>query len=84
MINKERALWIYTKMHEIRDFEERVYRLFEENKLRGSMTCPPSHGYRGTELDSWALGFRTKAFSPHTFYFPSGGPRNVSAEGMTF
>lgn len=44
MINKERALWIYTKMHEIRDFEERVYRLFEENKLRGSV-----HLYTGEE-----------------------------------
>ncbi len=44
MITKERALWIYQKMHEIRDFEERVYRLFEENKLRGSV-----HLYTGEE-----------------------------------
>ena len=44
MINKERAIWIYTKMHEIRDFEERVYKLFEENKLRGSV-----HLYTGEE-----------------------------------
>ena len=44
MITKERALWIYNKMHEIRDFEERVYRLFEENKLRGSV-----HLYTGEE-----------------------------------
>lgn len=44
MITQERALWIYTKMHEIRNFEERVYRLFEENKLRGSV-----HLYSGEE-----------------------------------
>ncbi|MBQ4062365.1 MAG: thiamine pyrophosphate-dependent dehydrogenase E1 component subunit alpha [Christensenellaceae bacterium] len=44
MITKERALWIYTKMHEIRNFEERTYRLFEENKLRGSV-----HLYTGEE-----------------------------------
>ena len=50
MINKERALWIYTKMLEIRDFEERVYRLFEENKLRGSV-----HLYTGEEAIAAAV-----------------------------
>lgn len=33
-ITKERALWIYNKMNEIRDFEETAYGLFEQNKLR--------------------------------------------------
>jgi len=37
MIKKERLLWIYTKMNEIRKFEEKAWRLFEENKLRGSV-----------------------------------------------
>ena len=36
-ITKERALWIYNKMNEIRDFEETAYGLFEQNKLRGSV-----------------------------------------------
>ena len=44
MITKERALWIYNKMNEIRDFEETAYRLFTENKLRGSV-----HLYTGEE-----------------------------------
>ena len=36
-ITKERALWIYNKMNEIRNFEETAYGLFEQNKLRGSV-----------------------------------------------
>ena len=36
-INKETSLWIYTKMNEIRDFEEAAWTLFTENKLRGSV-----------------------------------------------
>lgn len=44
MIERDRALWIYNKMNEIRDFEETAYRLFEENKLRGSV-----HLYTGEE-----------------------------------
>lgn len=37
MIAKDRLLWIYTKMNEIRKFEEKAWKLFEENKLRGSV-----------------------------------------------
>ncbi len=44
MIERERALWIYNKMNEIRNFEEAAYKLFEENKLRGSV-----HLYTGEE-----------------------------------
>jgi len=44
MIKKEKLLWIYTKMNEIRKFEEAAYKLFEENKLRGSV-----HLYIGEE-----------------------------------
>lgn len=40
-ITKERALWIYNKMNEIRDFEETAYGLFEQNKLRGSVHSAP-------------------------------------------
>jgi len=44
MINRETGLWIYNKMHEIRDFEETAWTLFSENKLRGSV-----HLYIGEE-----------------------------------
>lgn len=44
MIDKKTGLWIYNKMHEIRDFEETAYKLFLENKLRGSV-----HLYTGEE-----------------------------------
>jgi len=44
MIKKERLLWIYTKMNEIRKFEEKAWRLFEKNELRGSV-----HLYIGEE-----------------------------------
>ena len=44
MIEKERALHIYLTMHRIRDFENRAFKLFEENKLRGSV-----HLYVGEE-----------------------------------
>jgi pyruvate dehydrogenase E1 component alpha subunit len=37
MIPKDRLIWIYTKMNEIRKFEEKAWKLFEENKLRGSV-----------------------------------------------
>lgn len=40
----KRALWIYEKMNEIRNFEEKAYSLFEQNKLRGSV-----HLYTGEE-----------------------------------
>lgn len=50
MINKDRAIWIYTKMHEIRDFEDSIWRLFEENKLRGSV-----HLYTGEEAIAAAV-----------------------------
>lgn len=44
MINSERLLKIYRVMNEIRKFEETAARLFEENKLRGSV-----HLYIGEE-----------------------------------
>ncbi len=44
MIKKDKLLWIYTKMNEIRKFEEKAFKLFEENKLRGSV-----HLYIGEE-----------------------------------
>ena len=37
MIPRDRMIWIYTKMNEIRKFEEKAWKLFEENKLRGSV-----------------------------------------------
>ena len=43
-MDKARALWIYTRMCKIRAFEEKAYKLFEENKLRGSV-----HLYTGEE-----------------------------------
>lgn len=43
-MDKTRALWIFTKMCKIRMFEEKAYKLFEENKLRGSV-----HLYTGEE-----------------------------------
>ena len=44
MIKKERLLWIYNMMNEIRKFEEKAWELFEANKLRGSV-----HVYTGEE-----------------------------------
>ena len=44
MLSKERLLWIYTTMSRIRKFEEMALRLFEQNKLRGSV-----HFYIGEE-----------------------------------
>ena len=44
MIDHETCLWIYSKMNEIRDFEETAWTLFTENKLRGSV-----HLYTGEE-----------------------------------
>ncbi len=44
MIKKDKLLWIYTKMNEIRKFEEKAFKLFEANKLRGSV-----HLYIGEE-----------------------------------
>ncbi len=44
MITKERALWIYRKMLEIRSFEETAWTLFCENKIHGSV-----HLYLGEE-----------------------------------
>lgn len=43
-MDKARALWIYKTMCKIRAFEEKAYKLFEENKLRGSV-----HLYTGEE-----------------------------------
>ncbi len=43
-MDKERALKIFRTMNEIRVFEEKAYKLFEENKLRGSV-----HLYTGEE-----------------------------------
>ena len=43
-MEKERALKIFETMNKIRAFEERAYKLFEENKLRGSV-----HLYTGEE-----------------------------------
>jgi pyruvate dehydrogenase E1 component alpha subunit len=44
MINKEMGLNIYNKMIEIRNFEETAWKLFQENKVRGSV-----HLYTGQE-----------------------------------
>lgn len=44
MITKERAVWIYRKMLEIRAFEETAWSLFCENKIHGSV-----HLYLGEE-----------------------------------
>ncbi len=43
-MEKERLIWIYRKMHEIRKFEERALQLFEKDQLRGSV-----HLYIGEE-----------------------------------
>lgn len=43
-ISKERQLWIYRVMNEIRFFEEKAYEFFAANKLRGSV-----HLYTGEE-----------------------------------
>ena len=43
-MDKERALWIYKTMNDIRCFEETAWTLFTENKLRGSV-----HLYTGEE-----------------------------------
>jgi pyruvate dehydrogenase E1 component alpha subunit len=44
MVDQEKLLWIYETMNKIRKFEETALRLFEENKLRGSV-----HLYIGEE-----------------------------------
>ena len=44
MIEKERALWIYSTMNRIRSFEQKAVNLFENNQLRGSV-----HLYIGEE-----------------------------------
>lgn len=44
MIEKERLIWIYKTMNEIRKFEEKALNLFESNLLRGSV-----HLYIGEE-----------------------------------
>lgn len=44
MISKERKFWIYETMNKIRYFELKALKLFEENKLRGSV-----HLYAGEE-----------------------------------
>lgn len=44
MIPKERKLWIYKTMNQIRYFEMKAQSLFEQNKLRGSV-----HLYAGEE-----------------------------------
>jgi pyruvate dehydrogenase E1 component alpha subunit len=46
-MDKSRAIWIYTTMCKIRAFEEKAYKLFEENKLRGSV-----HLYTGEEASA--------------------------------
>lgn len=43
-MEREQALEIYKNMNKIRAFEEKAYKLFEENKLRGSV-----HLYTGEE-----------------------------------
>ncbi|MBQ0058395.1 MAG: thiamine pyrophosphate-dependent dehydrogenase E1 component subunit alpha [Lachnospiraceae bacterium] len=50
MIDKKTSLWIFNKMHEIRDFEEAAWTLFTENKLRGSV-----HMYTGEESIAAAI-----------------------------
>ncbi len=49
-MEREQALFIYEKMNEIRNFEEKAYKLFEENKLRGSV-----HLYTGEEAVATAV-----------------------------
>lgn len=44
MISKDTLIWIYSTMNKIRKFEETALKLFEENKLRGSV-----HLYIGEE-----------------------------------
>ena len=43
-MEQKRAIWIYTTMSRIRAFEEKALKLFESNKLRGSV-----HLYIGQE-----------------------------------
>lgn len=50
MISKEQKLWIYEIMNKIRYFELKALRLFEENKLRGSV-----HLYAGEEAVAAAV-----------------------------
>lgn len=50
MPEKERLLWIFQKMNEIRKFEEKALSLFEQNKLRGSV-----HLYIGQEACAAAV-----------------------------
>src|SRR5699024_3836620 len=44
MMNKEKALWIYQKMNEIRHFEEEVRRIFAKGEIPGFV-----HLYAGEE-----------------------------------
>lgn len=50
MLDKKTCLWIYTKMCEIREFEETAWTLFTENKRRGSV-----HLYTGEEAVAAAV-----------------------------
>jgi len=50
MISKERKLWIYKTMNQIRHFEQKAQSLFEQNKLRGSV-----HLYAGEEAIAAAV-----------------------------
>lgn len=50
MIDREKGLWIFNKMNEIRDFEEAAYTLFNSAKLRGSV-----HMYTGQEAVASAV-----------------------------
>lgn len=50
MIDREKGLWIFNKMNEIRDFEEAAYALFNSAKLRGSV-----HMYTGQEAVASAV-----------------------------
>ncbi len=49
-IEKQRQLWIYRVMNEIRFFEEKAYEFFAANKLRGSV-----HLYTGEEAIASAI-----------------------------
>jgi len=50
MIDREKAGWIFQTMHNIRAFEQTALKLFEENKLRGSV-----HLYIGQEAIAAAV-----------------------------
>ena len=44
MLSREKALWIFRKMNEIRNFEETAWKLYSENRVYGSV-----HLYIGEE-----------------------------------